>query len=153
MKYEKHNDLPPRDDPNYQRLWKQKNWDKVLANRERAKQARLAIPEEERKRIAKEEYQKRLPSLQKKKEENPGWFAERNWKHRGIIDLTYELFNETLEKQNNKCAICDVVMTNPQADHCHSTGKFRAALCGPCNRGLGIYEKNKKQFDEYLRKY
>ena len=151
MKYQKHNDLPPRSDPNYQKLWKQKNWDKVLKNREKAKQARLAIPKEERQRIEKEIYNKRKPQMQKYREENRDYFQEQNWKRHGIKDLTAELFNETLEKQKDKCAICDDVMKKPQADHCHTTGKFRGALCVACNLSLGVYEKNKEQFEKYLR--
>ena len=40
------------------------------------------------------------------------------------------------------CAICG----NPSEhiDHCHTTGKVRAALCGFCNKGLGQFKDNKE---------
>ena len=38
----------------------------------------------------------------------------------------------------------------PHIDHCHMTGKIRGLLCGPCNTGLGVYEKKKDLFKRYL---
>lgn len=43
-------------------------------------------------------------------------------------------------KQTDRCAICDRVDTNMNIDHCHRTGKVRALLCGPCNRGIGQFK-------------
>ena len=38
------------------------------------------------------------------------------------------------------CPICKKEWTaTPHADHDHRTGKFRGVLCGPCNRGLGLF--------------
>ena len=31
-------------------------------------------------------------------------------------------------------------VVEPVIDHCHSTGKFRALLCGDCNKGLGFFK-------------
>ena len=54
--------------------------------------------------------------------------------------LTREEFSAKAESQGWKCAICDrdirLAGRQLQVDHCHSTGKVRDLLCGPCNRGL-----------------
>lgn len=47
------------------------------------------------------------------------------------------------EKQDWRCAICQVIPAKGLVvDHCHKTGKFRALLCDPCNRGLGFFRDN-----------
>lgn len=59
--------------------------------------------------------------------------------------ISLEIFHSTLEQQKGKCAICEqplVVQHLTHADHCHTTGKFRALLCTPCNMGLGVVEKD-----------
>ncbi len=66
----------------------------------------------------------------------------------GITSIDYQ---EMLEKQNGKCAICGT--TNPggrmglcgpvfHVDHCHSSGKIRGLLCHSCNVGLGNFNDN-----------
>ncbi len=71
--------------------------------------------------------------------------------------ITTEDYNKMLESQGSLCAICrrpePVANRKLSVDHCHKTGKVRALLCGPCNKGLGIFEKNKDQFEIYLIKY
>lgn len=60
----------------------------------------------------------------------------------GISLVTYE---EMLDKQDHKCAICSVnetmVIRGKQyrlaVDHDHKTGKVRGLLCSSCNRGIG----------------
>jgi hypothetical protein len=55
------------------------------------------------------------------------------------IDLNK--FEEMKNSQNNKCNICNTEFTNPKftcVDHCHTTGKVRAILCGHCNTMLGL---------------
>lgn len=54
------------------------------------------------------------------------------------------------EKQNGKCAICNIDIYMPyrfsadpqgaRIDHDHKTGKVRGLLCHPCNIMLGMYE-------------
>lgn len=73
--------------------------------------------------------------------------------------ITRDQFNIMLFEQNNKCGICGEEFkpiegkpyTQPNVDHCHSTGKVRGLLCSPCNRSLGFNDKFKKQIKEYLK--
>jgi len=60
--------------------------------------------------------------------------------------LTLQDYENLLESQNGKCAICG--STNPgkvdaahlAVDHCHETGKVRGLLCNSCNNGLGRFK-------------
>lgn len=59
--------------------------------------------------------------------------------------LTLDQFNQMLEAQGMKCAICgysDMSNKNnfPLVDHCHSTGKVRGLLCMNCNQALGKFK-------------
>lgn len=56
-------------------------------------------------------------------------------------------FEQMLNKQQGKCAICGTTNfvgkgKKPHADHCHNTGKIRGLLCNPCNVGLGSFRDN-----------
>ena len=59
-----------------------------------------------------------------------------------------------LEKQGNKCLICEkefsdmLIESKPYIDHCHKTKMIRGVLCMKCNSGLGQFEDN----PERLRK-
>lgn len=52
-----------------------------------------------------------------------------------------EAFQEMIQDQNGKCALC---LTKPakHLDHDHASGKVRAVLCFSCNRGLGKFGDN-----------
>lgn len=61
--------------------------------------------------------------------------------------VTEEKYNEMLEQQNYKCAICgysDMSSVNffPVIDHNHTTNKVRGLLCMNCNMGLGKFKDN-----------
>lgn len=62
-----------------------------------------------------------------------------------LYGVTKEQYNEILERQNGKCAIClsessnQINMTRLVLDHCHDTGKPRGLLCNRCNTGLGMF--------------
>ena len=58
--------------------------------------------------------------------------------------LTTEEFSAMIEKQNNKCKICECYMVPPQVDHNHTTGKVRALLCRSCNTSLGLLKEDSK---------
>ena len=58
-------------------------------------------------------------------------------------NLTKEKFAETLQKQNNCCAICKREFKGtPLVDHDHGIKIFRGLLCRKCNTGLGQFEDN-----------
>lgn len=67
-----------------------------------------------------------------------------------VYKITLEEFNEILNKQDNKCAICGMKETIKNKwglkqlaiDHNHETGKVRGLLCDRCNRGLGYFKEN-----------
>ncbi len=143
----KFDDLPPRSDPNYMSLYRKKNKDRMkeLGKNWRKKQI------EENPNFYKDKYdqQYQLNYYQNNRKK----LLENNWTKRGIEGMTYELFLSEIEKQENKCNICDKEMKLPQVDHCHKTGKYRALLCVPCNNGLGVFELYKDKFEEYLKNF
>ena len=62
------------------------------------------------------------------------------WKQQGI-NITYEQYEEMVESQNGRCAICKTDVNQFDkgfcVDHCHDTGKIRGLLCTSCNMGIG----------------
>jgi hypothetical protein len=71
--------------------------------------------------------------------ENPKKAREKALKSR--YGLTFDDFENLLNSQNSKCAICNVPLArlgrSTHVDHCHTTGKVRGILCKECNTGLG----------------
>lgn len=63
-----------------------------------------------------------------------------------------------LNKQGGMCAICGTEDSGKRGfcvDHNHVTGKLRGALCGKCNRGIGLLQDNHEivqKAADYLRK-
>ena len=75
------------------------------------------------------------------KERNPdGVWASYIAKTFGI---TADDYYRMLEEQGGVCAICGSDEPRGRSkvkfsiDHCHTTGKVRGLLCGPCNTGIG----------------
>lgn len=65
------------------------------------------------------------------------------------LKLSEEEYNEKLNFQDGKCAICGKTEMNYInkvlcVDHNHETGKIRDLLCGLCNSGLGKFLENKQ---------
>lgn len=73
--------------------------------------------------------------------------------------ITQEQYNEIFANQDGKCIICGKHQKELKmalaVDHDHSTNEVRGLLCGPCNRGLGMFKDDpdllQKALD-YLRK-
>jgi len=40
------------------------------------------------------------------------------------------------------CQICGVEASDLEVDHCHETGKVRGVLCGRCNKGIAIFDRD-----------
>lgn len=82
---------------------------------------------------------------------------QKGYRLRRKYNMTVEMYNQLLQKQNGGCAICGrKPKTKPlNVDHCHKTGKIRGLLCPPCNRSLGILGDNEDSLlkvIDYLRK-
>lgn len=104
------------------------------------------------------------PEFKKKmKEYTSNWNKNVTTKERRKYALKYkygisqEIYDEMLEAQNGKCAIC---LNSPKSgrilcvDHCHRTGKVRKLLCSPCNTYLGKVENDTsvlERIGQYLR--
>ena len=60
--------------------------------------------------------------------------------------ITHADYEEMLEKQDYRCAICKSNNTKSNrtkrfaVDHDHETGQVRGLLCNNCNRGIGLLE-------------
>lgn len=91
-------------------------------------------------KIFNEKYPEKVAESQTKwKAENPD--GTKNIKRKHLYGLTKEEYKALQTKQQGQCAIC--FQEKPlQIDHCHETGKVRGLLCGPCNRGIGLFEEN-----------
>lgn len=62
-------------------------------------------------------------------------------------NISIEDYEEMLEEQDNRCAICkrdkNEFIRMLAVDHCHTTGKIRGLLCTNCNAGLGMFRDNR----------
>jgi hypothetical protein len=143
-----YSDLPERSHPDYMKLYAEKNKEKLNQRSKQYRQDRLA----KNPNHYKEQYKKYEETHIKWRKDNRHTVSEKQWKQRGIVDMTYVKYLEELKKQKSKCLICEKEMNNPQVDHDHNTGKYRGILCVPCNNGLGIYEKKKDLFENYLNR-
>lgn len=85
------------------------------------------------------------------KNTNPFTFEER--KNKWLLKrygITYSIYKEMAESQDNSCKICKKESYDLVVDHCHSTNKVRGLLCQPCNKGLGMFEDNKDYLKEAI---
>ena len=90
----------------------------------------------------------------KKQQENYDPLKKRNENLKRCYGITLNEYNEMLEKQNGKCAICGTTETKGRksgrgggadvfaVDHCHDTGDVRGLLCHSCNRAMGLLGDN-----------
>ena len=78
------------------------------------------------------------------REANPERIRHNNLRRMGF---TTELFNQLMEAQGHRCAVCctdlrDLPAKQVHADHCHETTTARGILCHHCNSGLGLFKDN-----------
>jgi hypothetical protein len=72
--------------------------------------------------------------------------AQKARAHARYVERTYGLapgeYDRMLADQDGRCAICGKQPRTKRlsVDHDHRTGKVRALLCQPCNRGLRSFE-------------
>lgn len=74
--------------------------------------------------------------------------SERSRNLRRKYGISGEQFDEMMESQNGRCAICSVKFDGsgskakhgPLVDHCHNSSKVRGLICRACNFGLGKFE-------------
>ena len=59
-------------------------------------------------------------------------------------NLTVKDKESLIQKQNNRCGICNKVLITlrPCVDHVHGSKKVRGILCIKCNAGLGLLKEN-----------
>lgn len=66
---------------------------------------------------------------------------QRHTRRKSHYGITKEEYENKLEEQNGRCAICNGTNKNGRAlavDHDHETGDIRGLLCGQCNVVLGM---------------
>jgi hypothetical protein len=67
--------------------------------------------------------------------------GRRNSRLRRDYGINIDRFEQMVEDQEGRCAICGNPPTAKglHVDHHHDSGIVRALLCGPCNMGLGQF--------------
>mgnify|MGYP000844767616 FL=1 len=66
----------------------------------------------------------------------------RDYHLRTTYDISADEYDELLQKQNKKCAICEREAPGRNklsVDHDHEDGHVRGLLCNECNGGLGRF--------------
>lgn len=95
---------------------------------------------------SKKYYSKNKDRIKKKQKDNPN--IHRNTKLKKNFGIDLNQYNEMLNNQNKKCAICYIheseLIKKLAVDHCHKTGKIRGLLCMKCNIILGQAKDNIK---------
>lgn len=104
-----------------------------------AKKRRQENPEQARSRD-RARYAANPLKRQASPEKKRGYNLMRYW------GMTVDEFNARLEAQSGVCAICDLPPAKGrlQVDHDHETGKIRALLCAPCNKGIGCLKDSRR---------
>ena len=100
----------------------------------------------------------------KRKSEGRDWYKNNRDRHKDMtlrchFGIGLEKYNEILESQEGRCAICGKSKDDNKkslcVDHCHKTGKVRGLLCDHCNKGLGQFMDDPQLLllaHEYIRR-
>lgn len=111
-----------------------------------------------RSKLKMAEYQMTYRSKLKSKDLDGFRKREREYSLKTKYGLTLEKYEELLEKQFGKCAICRQPPTNGRGkklnvDHSHKNKIVRGLLCHGCNTGLGAFQESSeilKRATDYL---
>lgn len=92
-------------------------------------------------------------AVQKYRKENSDSYKKSkkaiNLKHK--YGISEEDHYEMMASQEGRCKICLEDLTDPQVDHCHSSGKVRGLLCRRCNMGLGHFKDNVQTLENAIK--
>jgi 5-methylcytosine-specific restriction endonuclease McrA len=80
-----------------------------------------------------------LPKQRAHRKENPHIYAQRLRLRK--FGLSHAAYQEMLESQNGKCAICKTT-GKLVVDHNHQTDAVRSLLCSPCNTAIGLFKED-----------
>ena len=109
------------------KAWRAKNIDKVRAE-SRAYQTKFRAENPEKHRKNMREYYRANP------------LRHRNYLLIRKFGITASEWDAKFEAQGRACGCCGAVDPHHskgwQTDHCHTTGKLRDIICGPCNQIL-----------------
>ena len=103
-------------------------------------------------------YQTRCKDCQSAvKKEMAAYYRKKHLEYK--YGLTPEEYQEMLEAQNHRCAICGISEVHAEnsrlcVDHNHDTGEVRGLLCKKCNQAIGLLQDNADFCDsagKYLR--
>ena len=84
---------------------------------------------------------------------------ERSYRLGYAYGVTPEWYEQKLEEQGGKCAVCGSTGYGSKAvsvfcvDHDHDTGKVRGLLCVGCNVALERWKEMPERFRAYVEKY
>jgi hypothetical protein len=72
---------------------------------------------------------------------------QREWSYSRRYGITPAEYDQMLSNQNGVCKICGSKDSKKgghrfMVDHCHTTGRVRGLLCGPCNSAIGLLGDN-----------
>ena len=113
----------------------------------------------------KRRYANRLKNIERDRKSSRDWQRKNNYSRKYKLKIKYGLeledYNNLLEKQDFRCAICGTHQDEATkgilfVDHCHKTGKVRELLCSDCNFVLGILKEDTSKFVScinYLEKH
>lgn len=119
------------------------SWCKAC-NRRSAAEWRAANPDKVRER---NRTVNRNPEVQRRhqkrwQQSEAGRASARRTHLKSKYGLSQEDFDRMLTEQGGRCSLCDVAPDRLVVDHDHDTGRVRALLCDPCNRGLAAFRDN-----------
>jgi Recombination endonuclease VII len=67
-----------------------------------------------------------------------------------LYGISPEEFESLKIAQNNRCGICNKVMSIVCVDHDHTTKKVRGLLCSRCNRAIGLLGDTEESLESAL---